>query len=37
LARVFIHKPIDTKGMTDDNINELRNLVYQKIDSSLER
>ncbi len=37
LSKVVIHKPIDTKGMNDDNINELRNLVYQKIDSSLER
>lgn len=37
LARVFIHKPIDTTGMGDENINGLRSHVYQTINQHLER
>ncbi len=37
LARIIVHKPIETAGMTDDNINALRTQVYQTIEQGLER
>lgn len=37
LARIIVHKPIETAGMTDDNINALRTNVYQTIEQGLKR
>ena len=35
IARVIIHKPIDTKGMTEDNVDDLRRDVFNIINNSL--
>ena len=35
LARVIIHKPIETKGMTDDDVLMLKNIVFDIIDSTI--
>lgn len=35
-SRVLIHEPIPTKGMTDNNMNELKKKVYLTIRKSLE-
>ncbi len=37
LARIIIHNPIDTDGLTDNDINELRSRVFKIIEDSLER
>ncbi|MCH8330739.1 MAG: 1-acyl-sn-glycerol-3-phosphate acyltransferase, partial [Bacteroidetes bacterium] len=35
LSRVTVHAPITTTGMTDDNLDELRNKVFEIINSAL--
>jgi 1-acyl-sn-glycerol-3-phosphate acyltransferase len=35
-SRVFIHEPIPTKGLTDEDMNELKKKVYLTIHKSLE-
>ncbi len=35
LSRVIIHEPIETKGMTEDNLEELKQRVFNVIDKTL--
>ena len=35
IARVVVHKPIETKGMTDDDVVSLRNRVFDIINDTL--
>lgn len=35
--RLIIHEPIDTKGMTIENVNDLKNKVYDVIESELKK
>ena len=35
IARVFVHSPIETKGMTLDDVEPLRQKVYRVIEEKL--
>ena len=37
VSRAIIHKPIDTRGMTEENIVDLRTQVFTLIDSALKK
>jgi 1-acyl-sn-glycerol-3-phosphate acyltransferase len=37
IARVFVHSPVETKGMTLDDVNELKMRVFHTIDEQLKK